>query len=130
MVVFLSGRIAVYVTPAGLPWTISAGPNAPVVPGTGTAAWTTASAARAVARSEGCIFYLTCFRFVLRNWFLSSKSLEGLEMEEKHGLYLKYQNIGGSIVEGKGNEMNEKWGNRVDHSPNERMQLTEKDIHN
>lgn len=50
-------------------------------------------------------------------------------MEEKHGSYLKHQNIVGSIVEGKGNEMNEKWGNRADHSPNEGMQLTEKNIH-
>lgn len=77
-----------YVTPAGLPSTISAGPNAPVVPGTGRSAWTTASPVRAMAKSEECIVYLVWFCSGPRDTFLSAKSL-GLGRRNMV-LFLKY----------------------------------------
>ena len=51
----LSGRMAVYVTPIGLFSMTAAGPNAPVVPGTGRAAWASAIPPRAVTRRVECI---------------------------------------------------------------------------
>lgn len=56
-VVFLSGRKAVYVTPAGLLVVMGASPSFPVTPGTGTGAWalTRARPERAARVMAECI---------------------------------------------------------------------------